>query len=62
MHAVHGEPCRVLSRVPSFLLHFLPSPRRTSQNARMWMVIGGIVTFVIYFIVAMACGFTFSKC
>jgi vesicle-associated membrane protein 7 len=32
------------------------------QNARLWAVVVAVVTLLVYFIMAMACGFTLSKC
>jgi hypothetical protein len=33
-----------------------------AQNVKMWAILGGIASLVIFFIVAAACGWTFSKC
>lgn len=32
------------------------------QNARMWVIVAAAAVVLIYFILAMACGLTLSKC
>ncbi|GLC35106.1 hypothetical protein PLESTB_000555000 [Pleodorina starrii] len=48
-------------------LAFRREARRLKQtlwwkNVRLWLVVSGATMAVIYFIVAMVCGFTFSRC
>lgn len=33
-----------------------------SQNVKMWAIMGGIVTFIVLFIVMAACGVQFQHC
>jgi hypothetical protein len=37
-------------------------PPAPLQNVKMWATLGGVAALIIFFIVAAACGWNFSKC